>query len=797
MALYNFTAGKPVSFARYRQGDIYAVTGYGRGMRWDAITAAAEQLGITAPTTAPTVSTTVGTPSYYVDSVQVTDNGCGYSKPPVLTITGATSVAAKALVRNSGLGRAVVLDRGLSTTSAVTIAAAAPDLSQVGSGGTLTVTVAGRVLSASLTNFGSGYTTTPTVACTGGSPDAVIYAVVTGSSNQVTHLRVASQGVYTSDPSITFSGGGGSGAAATPLMRYKVATLAVSAAGTDYSPQATVEFQGAEGAFADLTVTNTGALSAVKLLSGGFGPTNAITATVVQPPSTRPRRAMVTANVLPAICGKYWCATRYVDNTSPSPIPSNLSPIASVSTAVAVASIAWSGLSGGAEARADKLELWRTTSDQALVMYRVTSIAVNVSTYTDTMSDADLSNPERVGFAVLPLTLANGALNAMRFTPPPQNKAVVAMFQDRAWYGVDVPGRTYAGGVDASASEPNTLYFSEADEPESVPEINQLIVQQNLVGYDAITALMPTGGSMIIFQRRHAYRLSFVSQPIIDANIVLLGERGCFNSTCWDSLNGVSYVVDAAGMYSIDGGSIASVSEAVDDLWTDAVIGFSFANSKFFYVKADPLTQVVRFFYAITDQLPDRSLCYHPGTKAWWSETYAQTFSSAAAVTTGGQMTLALGGQAGDFYRADYGVTDKTSANASADIACVFKSGNFPLVDEKGGRAIQVLYRPTSGNCDLTLALRYNGSATARPSAITEDTGSGFTTTAGGGAVLNLSSARSTLGDATGVAKCQYSGRQDTRSAGSDRHIAIDLSLTRPATGSVILYGLAVEGVSG
>ena len=795
MALYNFTAGKPLSFARYRPGDIYAVTGYGRGMRWDGVTGTAEQLGITRPPSAPTVTTATTDPKYYLDSVHVTDKGCGYSKPPVLTYTGITTGVVRPILKRSGLSRAVVLKRGTDSTSTATVTAAAPDLSLVGSGGTLNVTVAGRVISAVLTNFGSGYTTTPTVACTGGSPDAVIYAVVTGASNQVTHLRVASQGKYTSDPSITISGGGGASAAATPVMRYKVATLAVGSAGTDYSPTATVEFQGAEGAFADVRIASDNTLGSVKLLTGGFGPTNAITATVVTPPDSHPRRAMLTANTLPSICGKYYCATRFVDDSSPV-IPSNLSAITTVEAATPVTSLEWSGFAPANEARAVSRQLWRTTADQSLVMYLVATIPHDTSTYSDTFSDAVLSEG-RAASSVLPLTLANGALNAMRFTPPPQNKAVIAMFQDRAWYGVDVPGRTFAGGVDASASEPNTLYFSEADEPESVPEINQLIVQQNLVGFDAITALMPTGGSMIIFQRRHSYRLSFVSQPIIDASIVLLGERGCFNSTCWDSLNGVSYVVDASGMYTIDGGSIATVSDAVDDFWTDSVIGFSYANSKFFYVKADPTTQVVRFFYAITNQLPDRSLCYHPGTKAWWSETYAQTFSSAAAVTTGGQMGLALGGQAGDFYRADYGIADKTSANVDANIDCVFKSGNFPLVDEKGGRAIEVLYRPTSSDCNLTLGLRYNGSATARPSAITEDTGAGFTTTAGGGAVLNLSSARSALGDATGVAKCQYSGRQDTRSAGGDRHLAIDLSLTRPASGVAVIYGLTVEGAAG
>jgi hypothetical protein len=109
-----------------------------------------------------------------------------------------------------------------------------------------------------------------------------------------------------------------------------------------------------------------------------------------------------------------------------------------------------------------------------------------------------------------------------------------------------------------------------------------------------------------------------------------------------------------------------------------------------------------------------------------------------------------------------------------------------------------VLYKPTTGPSDLKLALHYNNSSSPRANAISTDRGGGFVTTLGSTvATLDMKLARSPLGDSRGYAKAYYAGRVEDRSAGTDRHIAVDLSGTQAVTAGneVILHGLTVEGV--
>lgn len=81
------------------------------------------------------------------------------------------------------------------------------------------------VVGAVVTNGGSGYTTAPTVSLTGGSgtgatAEALLYR------GAVIYVRILTEGTgYTTVPSIGFSGGGGAGAAATALIQPQGALL--------------------------------------------------------------------------------------------------------------------------------------------------------------------------------------------------------------------------------------------------------------------------------------------------------------------------------------------------------------------------------------------------------------------------------------------------------------------------------------------------------------------------------------------------------------------------------------------
>ena len=727
----------PVTFARGRNGDVYGVNGEERGFRWDGVTADVEQLGISAPANAPTVTAAIGTAKLDVIGVEIIDGGSGYNKeePITVTVSPTTSLKAKTSLSGGRCGGAPVLRYGRGYTSPPTCSIPAPTGSGGGSGATLTVA-----------------TTSSTATLPGGATET----------------------------------------------RYAISSISVSAAGSGYKGRPTVSISGPGpgGAVAEAVVASDGTIASVRVIQPGVY-TSAPTATVIADSAYEKRQATAEPTTRPGILGKYWCALRYIDDTSEAnrgPIPSSISELTAVEFDAGEAGFDWSWVNTDIEARVDKIELWRTTADQALVLYKVATVNADVTTYVDSLSDAELSDPSRNGFAALPITLPNGQVNARRFTPPPQNKRSVVMFQDRAWYGVDVPGRTYDGSSDSSAAEPNALYFSEADEPEAVPEVNQIIIQDNVRGQDRVTALMPFGAAMVVFQERHSYRLSFVSQPLIDSNVTMIGNRGCLNQRCWDVFDSVAYVVDSSGMYVLDGSNSAPISDPVESFFSDNIIHWP--SSKWFFVRVDPATRVARFFFSVEAGFPDRALCFHPVTKAWWLETYAQTFAGCELMHTGSRLSMLAGGQAGDIVSFDASNADLNAAGEATAIACQIRTGNMSLAPGEEDRAIRFLYAPTIADCTLSLGLHYNNSSTARNAAVATDRGSGFTTSGGSAATLNLSKARSALGDATGYAICHYSGRVTDRSAGGDRHLAANLSISRPTTESLTIYGIAIGGVA-
>lgn len=785
-----------MTFARGRNGDVYGVNGHGRGFRWDGVTAYVEQLGITAPAGKPTLSANTSSPKYFIRSVDIIDGGFAYKKVPNVTFAGGggSGAAAKAELMDGRVHRIAMLDYGANYTSAPSVTVGEPDgTSPAGSGATFTVSASGGIVEVYLSNVGAGYTSAPTVTLSGGSGSGALLRTTIDSSGSVAAVEILNPGTgYTSEPTITFSAapGGGTTAAGSAVVGYVVTSVSVTSAGSGYAgrPRLTFTSTDGSGAYAECTVgtgNDAGKITAVTLRQGGFYRVKP-TASIVTPPALLPRPAMLTAVTQPAQRGKYWAAIRYVDDTS-DPIPSSISDLAEIELASPAESLAWTWSNSGIEDRVSKIELWRSSADQALVLYRVTSLSkvagVFPTSYTDSLADADLIDPNRAGFGALPIVLPNGQPNARRFQPPPTDKSSMVMFQDRAWYGVDTSG-----------SEPNSLYFSEVDEPESVPDTNEIVIQQNMKGTDQVAALMPFGASLIVFQKRHAYRVSYAAQPVIDATITLMAQRGCLNQRCWDTYDGVAYVADAVGVYAFDGNAATPLSDAVDTFWADNVIHF--ASSKWCFLRVDPATRIVRFFFAVSAGMPDRALCYHPTTKAWWLEQYAQTIAAADCVASGGRNRMAAGGQSGSLYLLDDGHQDYTSAGAATGIACTLRTGNMALDPKEQDRSIRFLYKPTTADCNLALALHFNNSAAARPSAVRTDRGTGFTTEAGQSATLNMKVTRSALGDATGYATCAYAGRIDDLSAGADRHIAADVSVTRPSAEGVIIHGIALMGAS-
>ena len=780
---------RPATFFRSRFNDLYAVDGMGRGVRWNGDDGSMQPIGITKPAVGPKVTVGAGDNAKSVASVEIIKSGAGYTSAPTVAFSGGNPTTAAKAIAQVAAGRVSSITvtehgKGYSSTPSVQLSGG-----QAG-GAAFSVGVVGGVYRVEVEASGTGYTGTPTVqfSTAQGLVKANAVADVVNGGIQTVAVLASGTGATTSGVTATIVGGGGTGASLKPVMAYRVSAVTVINGGTGFyaAPLLTIAPEESDNnysqAYATATVNSSGAVTGVKVLAGG---SYTLPPTAIVTDGT----ASATATMAPRMSGTYKCCVRYLDNTPATqrgPLPSSISELVEVDAGASSGSMTWAFTHSGLEPRVSAMELWRTTSAQSVLLFRIATIQRTdpafFGSYIDTLSDDDLTDTEREGYGLMPVTLPSGQINARRFEVPPGNYGVAVMFQDRAWFAVDTTGES-----------PNSLRFSEVDEPESVPPGNELVVQESVGDSDAVVALIPLAYSLLIAQSRHIYKLQYVAQPVIDASILLGAYRGILTQRCWDVMGGVAFIVDSFGMYAYDGNQDDPVSAPVDNLWRDRVIDFSQVDK--FHVKADSATKTVRFFYCrVGDTDVRRALCYCVATKAWWEEEYPYSLTAGANMAIGGRQDVIYGTGSGSFLKqAGY-------ADGSDPVPFHLRTGCMPLANvDKGSRSVSVLYTPTADDANLTMALHYNGSSAPRPNAITSDRGDGFVSTKGApGAVLNLKSRRSHLGDASGFARAYYAGNVEDRSAGSDRHVAIALSGQQSAAGNaVVVHAVTMEGAGG
>jgi hypothetical protein len=145
--------------------------------------------------------------------------------------------------------------------------------------GTATAQQSGKVASVVVDSAGTGYTTVPTVAFTGGGGSgATAVATVAGGSLLSVTVNTGGTG-YTAAPSVSFSGGGGSGAAAfAKTVGSSVTEVVITSAGSQYVSAPTVSFTGGSGSGAAATaIVSPAIVTGVTVTSGGTGYTSAPT----------------------------------------------------------------------------------------------------------------------------------------------------------------------------------------------------------------------------------------------------------------------------------------------------------------------------------------------------------------------------------------------------------------------------------------------------------------------------------------------------------------------------------------
>ena len=778
----NGTRSVAIFKGRYKY--VYGVDGGGRGFRWDGASTGVQPIGMRAPTAALTMGTTAGTTDI-VAGVQIVSPGAQYYEPPIVTFRGggltdghSHHASGLARLKNGGVSDIIITSAGKGYSSNPQVEFSGGR----GAGASVSVIVDGGVDACILSHQGSGYTNGATIGFSGVSGAIGEVSIADGKVSDIRILS-AGTGATTAATATIYAVSGGTSAAAECVMNYAVTGLTVVSGGTGYAGRVDVRFSAIDGsgAAAYLTASTSGALENPVIVTRG---------SYTQPPTAdvSGSTAQAVAMIRPPMKGPYRCAIRYVDDTPQSaggPLPSDISELVTVEAGTGAQSFQWTWENAAADERAKAVELWRSSAHQALVLYRVALLqrvaGVLPTSYSDTLSEAELISPTRDGYAILPITLPSGQLNARRFGVPPSGMEDACWFQDRAWYGADTTG-----------SKPNVLMFSEIDEPESVPAVNEIALQENTGDQDRVVALIPFGSMLVIAQERHLYRLMYVSQPVIDASITLMGYRGLLNKRCWSAFEGTVFGVDSFGMYAFDGGDMQPLSVAVDDYWRDSIIDFS--KSSRFFVQADPLQRVVRFHYCKSTDgaIPQRALCYSLATQTWWEEVYGQGLGAACVIGVGGQQRLIVGAANGDLLKANTGLADAVTGGTTA-VDYELRTGPVPLIDEPT-RQVGVLYQPTAATANLVVNLHYNNSPTARANAVAADRGDGVVA-GSAGAVIDLRKARSPLGDATGYATARYAGRFTDQSAGGDRHLAVRISGSQQDA-AVKVYGLTIGGVT-
>lgn len=334
---------------------------------------------------------------------------------------------------------------------------------------------------------------------------------------------------------------------------------------------------------------------------------------------------------------------------------SDFSPITDVDTTLFTASpnpttMQWSIPGVVAPSRANIVEFFRTSGDESLVFYRlemwgrVQGGTVSIQG-TDTLTDEQLFDPDRPFYAALPVVLPNGNLNAYRFGVPRSDMAVCVAYGDRMWYAVSTSGE-----------DVNTIFYSEFDEFESCPAINELPIQNNQKSTDSLTALVPFSTYLLAMQTSHCYAISFNTDPSLDATIQLMAHRGVLSQQCFDLFDNRLFAMDERGVYVMDrSGNVDSLSDAISNYFDEGLLDLSLR--KRYFLKVDQRTMTLRAFVALKGAKaasPHLAFCYNIAEKTWWTETWPNglTCSCDYRRATGDPDEPVYGAVDGDVYRA-------------------------------------------------------------------------------------------------------------------------------------------------
>ncbi|MFM8497790.1 MAG: hypothetical protein ACKOEM_20045 [Planctomycetia bacterium] len=480
-------------------------------------------------------------------------------------------------------------------------------------------TTSDKITTVTISSGGTSYYGVPELLVNGGGGYGLkLNAVVSGGA--ITQVNILEPGAgFTGSPTITASS---QTAVLLPVLRpamrgtYRCAYRFADWSETDVAYRTISTTSGSQ----TITVTDTSNLSPGLIVESTSLPFMTKIVSIVGTQVTL--SAAATATVASA-------AATLRDMTRPI-YYSDFSPITDVDTTLFTATpnattMQWSISGVTAPARATIVEFFRTSSDESLVFYRlemwgrVQGGTVTIQG-TDTLTDEQLFDADRPFYAAVPVVLPNGNLNAYRFGIPRNDMAVCAAYGDRMWYAVST------SGVDA-----NTILFSEYDEFESCPTINELPIQNNQKSTDSLTALVPFSTYLLAMQSSHCYAISFNTDPTVDATIQLVAHRGVLSQQCFDLFDNRLFAMDERGIYVMDrSGGVESLSEPVSNYFNLGLLDLSIRHR--YFLKVDQRTNILRAFVALKGAnatSPHIAFCYNLIEKAWWTESWPNGLTAA------------------------------------------------------------------------------------------------------------------------------------------------------------------------
>lgn len=224
-----------------------------------------------------------------IKDIEILDSGENFYPGITATVQGGGgSGATVELSIEECLRSIIVTNQGSGFTSAPTVSITGGG----GAGATATAVISGdKLVAVNITNRGYGYTSAPTIGFTGGDGVGAAASSVVGYG--INHVHITHPGYgYTSSPSLVFSGTGRRGfqqnivlakAEISAGIKGTLKSIVITNSGSGVQTTPTVSLTGGGGTGASAYAEVLGHVSSVDVISGGFGYTETPTVQIISP----------------------------------------------------------------------------------------------------------------------------------------------------------------------------------------------------------------------------------------------------------------------------------------------------------------------------------------------------------------------------------------------------------------------------------------------------------------------------------------------------------------------------------